>query len=522
MLRTAGALVAAITLTLCPTQPASACRVLETTFTPHDRLQIVVWLEDAEGKFVETLFITAATGSYGIGNRPGILDFNSEFLWPYGRRESAFPVWAHRHGTVYPRLVFQDENDRDLSHPFNRSSPEGYFCRPLHTGEPTQIASVDSNSCATPTYTDKGKLDLVLTSLYPPRNDLLRTPGVDSADVDMFKALNNLDAVSRATPPGGTPFRLGYRLPTELPDGEYTIWVEVSKEKDPNASYDFPSPQLTAYGDYGYAYRGQPSVVWNVPIPVDAQAHAAVSLDYAGYGDPDGIDGDVRVPDPTITTNTEGSGAGRLLVGTSPEGSFRVRVTAKEGSGGTPPASPATPDARAVSATEAEMTFVEPDDANVTGYDVIYAIGQELNAGNIDQIGHRVNVDLTRDGPGVTKTVRLTDMRPQTQYWIAVQSHDDCLIRSAPAVAVLSTPAASGGEVSACFVATAAYGSALDAEVTRLRAFRDRYLRTHLLGELLVESYYTFGPGLAAVIRPSDDLRRLARSALDPVVRLIP
>jgi hypothetical protein len=307
-----------------------------------------------------------------------------------------------------------------------------------------------------------------------------------------------------------------------LPDGEYTIWVEVNKEKDPNASYDFPSPQLTAYGDYGYAYRGQPSVVWKVPIPVDALAHAAVSLDYAGYGDPDGIDGDVRVPDPTITTNTEGSGAGRLLVGTSPEGSFRVRVTAKEGSGGTPPASPTTPDARAVSATEAEMTFVEPDDPNVTGYDVFYSVGQELNAGNIDQIGQRVTVDLTRDGPGVTKTVRLTGMFPQTQYWIAVQSHDDCLVRSAPAIAVLSTPAASGGEVSACFVATAAYGSALDAEVTRLRAFRDRYLRTHLVGELLVETYYTFGPGLAAVIRPSDDLRRLARSALDPVVRLIP
>jgi len=522
MLRSAGALVAAITLTLSPTQPASACRVLETTFTPHDDLQIVVWLEDPEGNFVDTLYITAATGSYGIGNRPGILEFNSEFLWPYGRRESVFPVWAHRHGTIYPRLVFQDGYDRDLSHPFNKSSPEGHFCRPLITGEPVQIASVDANSCATPTYTDKGKFDPVLTSLYPPRDDLILDEGIDSRDVDMFKVLNTLDAVSRATPSGGAPFRLGYRLPTTLPDGEYTVWVEVSKEKDPNASYDFPSPQLAAYGDYGFAYRGQPSVVWKVPIQVDAQPHSAVSLDYAGYGDPDGIDGDVRVPDTTITTGSEGSGAGRLLVGTSPEGSFRVRVTAKEGSGGTPPASPMAPEARAVSATEVEMTFVEPDDARVIGYDVFYAIGEEITADNIDEIGHRVDVDLTREGPGATKTVRLTGMFPQTRYWVAVQAHDDCLSRSAPAIAALSTPAMGGGEVSACFVATAAYGSALDAEVTRLRGFRDRYLRTHLLGELLVESYYTFGPGLAAVIRPSDDLRRLARSALDPVVRLIP
>ena len=41
------------------------------------------------------------------------MEFNSDFRWPYGRRESIFPVWAHRRGVTYPRVVFQDGFDRD-------------------------------------------------------------------------------------------------------------------------------------------------------------------------------------------------------------------------------------------------------------------------------------------------------------------------------------------------------------------------------------------------------------------------
>ena len=48
-----------------------ACRVVEFEITPTADLQIVVWLEDVEGNYVDTLFITRKTGSYGLGNRPG-------------------------------------------------------------------------------------------------------------------------------------------------------------------------------------------------------------------------------------------------------------------------------------------------------------------------------------------------------------------------------------------------------------------------------------------------------------------
>ena len=82
----------------------------------------------------------------------------------------------------------------------------------------------------------------------------------------------------------------------------------------------------------------------------------------------------------------------------------------------------------------------------------------------------------------------------------------------------VSTPEQTGGTVDACFVATAAYGSIMARDVASLRRFRDRFLRTHVTGELLVQGYYTFGPALARLIAPSDTLRRAARAGLMPLV----
>src|SRR5262245_50410095 len=125
----------------------------------------------------------------------------------------------------------------------------------------------------------------------------------------MFGAMNDLDAVSRATPVGGEPYSHDISLPTTLQDGDYVLWVETSKELDQNNNYRYPSPALQAYGDYGTAYRGQPSVVWKVPIALGPARHSGQTTDYEGYGDPDGIDGLVRTPDLTIDTDRDGSGA---------------------------------------------------------------------------------------------------------------------------------------------------------------------------------------------------------------------
>jgi hypothetical protein len=504
------------------TRDASACRVIDLDFTPSADLQLVIWLEDSEGRYLDTLFITEATGRYGLGNRPGIMEFNSEFLWPYGRRETLFPVWAHKRGVTYPRVVFQDGFDRDLSHAFTRSSPESYYCRPMRQDEPVLQRSIDSGSCATVAFTDKGKLSPDIRSSYPPRRDVVYEDGTDSTDVLMYAQLNDLDAVSRATPPGGVAYTYSVAIPSALPDGQYVVWVEVGKERDQNASYHYPSPALQAYGDYGLAYRGQPSVLWKLPFTLDSVQRTTLATDYEGYGDPDGIDGQIRTPDPSITTTVEGSGAQRLLLVSGDGGMYRVRLQTAPSPDSLPPDPPATMSVVDSDANNAEVSFVEPADPNsggpVKSFEVRIGVGQPLTAENFSTVGKIVPQTIVPAGPGTLQTVHLGDLSPETHYWIGVVAQDDCLNGSRPSIVELVTPVLQAKEVSACFVATAAWGSPMEAHVSTLRRFRDRMLRQVAVGEILVESYYTFGPALAAVIRPSDTLRSVTRTGLAPLV----
>jgi hypothetical protein len=526
-----GFLGLALATALLGGQDARACRVLDFQLTPTAGLQIAVWLEDADGRFVDTLFITQATGSYGLGNRPGIRDFNSDWKWPYGRRESVLPVWAHRRGVTYPKVVFQDDQDRDLSHAFTKSSAEPFYCRPLRLDETVRQKSIDTGSCATVAFTDKGKFDRPEApgaadggvSFYPPRRDVKYQDMVDSPDVKLYAMMNDLDAVSHATPPARAPFDQSFTVPVTIPDGAYVVWVEVGKEFDQNDSYRFPSPVLAAYGDYGEAYRGQPSVVWKVPVVIDGRiAHTAVTLSYAGYGDPDGMDGALRPPDATIAATTEGSGAQRLLVASSPEGMYRVRVSTQPSEDSMPPDPPGAMSAAVTGPTAATITFIEPADPTtggaVSGYDVRLATGAPLTADNFSTVGRALDVGLRPVGPGNQETVNLRNLAPQTHYWVGIRAHDTCLNGSTPTIVELVTPHSEGGDVAWCFIATAAFGSPMQAEVGLLRRFRDQILRRQVVGEMLVESYYTFGPALAGVIRPSDTLRAVTRAALAPVV----
>jgi len=496
-----------------------ACRVVNFDLKPTEDLQIVIWLEDDQGNFIDTIFITRTTGSYGLGNRPGIFDFNSGPSMCYGRRTTTFPVWAHRHGQSWPAIVFQDEDDRDLSHSISQSSVERTFCRPLNPSEPLW----DAETCATVAYTDKGKFSDTETSLYPPRNDVSEDSR-NSEDVAAMVASNPFDAVSKPTPLGGESFGTVWGIPEGLSDGNYIAWIEVSKEFDQNASYDFPSPQGIPWSEYGLPYRGQPSVVYQVPFQIGGDEPAAFTLNYAGYGDPAGVDGTIRDPDSSITTDIAGSGAGRLLVSVDGNEMYRFRVKATSSNDEVAPGAASQFESTDVQPDAVALRFVAPGDDNAVGtvssYEVRYIAGQEITEANWDEATVAA-VQIVPEAAGTVQDLFISGLLPNTNYSVGLRATDECLNLGAIASLSVLTPRPEAGTVDACFVATAAYGSLLANEVVALRSFRDRFLRTHATGEILVESYYTFGPALAKLIVGSPLLRRTARAALAPAVDMV-
>ncbi|MBF8259756.1 MAG: hypothetical protein HW377_2130, partial [Actinobacteria bacterium] len=72
--------------------------------------------------------------------------------------------------------------------------------------------------------------------------------------------------------------------------------------------------------------------------------------------------------------------------------------------------------------------------------------------------------------------------------------------------------------IEGCFIATAAYGSAMDPEVRTLRRFRDAWLLTNPGGRAFTSVYYRMSPPLAEWIARRPALRVAARYCLVPAV----
>lgn len=69
-----------------------------------------------------------------------------------------------------------------------------------------------------------------------------------------------------------------------------------------------------------------------------------------------------------------------------------------------------------------------------------------------------------------------------------------------------------------CFIATAAYGSALDPHVAALREFRDHHLQRSAPGRGFIRFYYRHSPPVAAAIARHESLRFAVRAMLTPLV----
>lgn len=288
--------------------------VLEFRWTPAPRAQTAIWIEAGDGRFLRTVFLTEATAFRGIGNRPGASQMNSGYRWPYGRREGVLPTWASRRAAApgaqpFRRVIFQNRAAEGLaSRTSNDQSVDNYFCLSFNK-DTTQRDALDAVSCASVFTSDKGRFmtqadvdasyaepwedvstqagsmaALPLHSVYPPRMDVQRctTAGCyDHADVDDFATqaravMPDIDAVTMATLPGGTPYSHLFTLPPDWPAGSYVAWIEVNVEGDYNATFNdttYPTPTTPTPGQwdswaisYGYPYRGQPSVVYAVPF----------------------------------------------------------------------------------------------------------------------------------------------------------------------------------------------------------------------------------------------------------------
>jgi hypothetical protein len=71
-----------------------------------------------------------------------------------------------------------------------------------------------------------------------------------------------------------------------------------------------------------------------------------------------------------------------------------------------------------------------------------------------------------------------------------------------------------------CFIATAAYGTPMAEEIQILREFRDKYLLTNLLGQTLVNVYYSVSPPIAEFITEHPSLKPIVRAGLLPAVAM--
>lgn len=529
----AGAFLAAtaIALVSIATPIHAAERAIEVEIKPLGDPQIAIWIEDAQGTFISTIMVTRLVGTFGLGNRPGRGDLRGGFLWPYGKREMTLPVWAHKHGVQYDRLVFQDCRESSLGWHESHSSREPFYCRPVTPAE----MMVDTITCPTTAFnTDKGipvsRIDrsrnpecgsvanLPPKTVYPPRNDIVRRDSSRDADgVEQYANINQLDAVSKATPAPNQIFRASYLMPGALAPGDYVVFVEVNQEYDTNATFHpdaFQDPQLP---DYGMQTVGQPSVVWRIPITIGEDEGEATAKDYFGYGSPTGADGNINTPDPSkITVNVPGSGAERLaMIGNT----HRVRVSYN-------PAAPCEAPA-AVTGLEMVSNTFDQIDLHFTGSDqaTSYEVRYMHGAGEMETLEQFLNAvpgpTVLPGASGTDFSFSLNMLQPAQTYTVGVRALDACGQSSSLTTVAVETAVRKFATVDACFIATAAYGSKDDASVATLRSFRDRVLMTSEGGREMVDLYYAISPPIADVIRDHESLRFIVRQLLGPVVSLV-
>lgn len=417
------------------------------------------------------------------------------------------------------------------------------------------------------------------TSPYPPRRDFASCADPSTVDVCMGgnsacqdhpdsakyadiarMVMPDIDAVTMATPPANVEQTVMFSVPASWPDGEYVAYLEVNTEGDYNDTFNadtYPAPcsksgmcPSTSDWDswalsYGYSFRGQPSVVYSVPFTLGPAA-SYTALNPVGYGSVDGTDSDpggMRAMDGSISNDPQGapgSGADRLRL--SPTSSSRLDLEVR------PCLDGAAPDAPTALTVE---PVVDPKHSHEWGH--LHFNAPANSAAGISRYEVRVSTDPNPILPGdATSFIRglpaqaasskteglmvpvkgaagapvdadFGGLAALTHYWVGVRAVDNCNRAGPNAVAEMTTTRINFTQLppvdpfkGQCFIATAAWGSALEPTVVAMRHARDRLLAVPLFA-VAADLYGRSGPAAASVLKRSDTARVLARQMLAPL-----
>jgi hypothetical protein len=534
------------------------CRSVQVSFKPIAELQIAVWIEDANGGYVDTAYVTRLTGFFGLANRPGHHLLRSDIREPYSRRDMVLPVWAHKRNHTYPLVVMGgyygnseatcaangatagDCDDNTIAYHPNVSSDEPFYCSP-RGGLVQVVNGIDVVTCASRFTGSKGAFaDAPLISYYPPRADLSTfSTGRDAAEAPMFASMNDLTAVSGATPQGNEV--IAPIMWTPPADGKYLLKVEASQEADFNSFHNHPyqvdeNPQW----DTGHNIFGQPSVVYAVPFTVGPQLDIETTSAYAGYGDWDGASGTMHPTDNTISDNP-GTGAGRFLQANDDQGTWRIKVVSdptcgvvipdggmpdgmpEDGGmmGCTPPGAPTGLTITGAHSGAFELSFASAVGGTPTArFDVRYS-PDPISDENFLHANPSSDAAPAPGALGSTVNTMLSQLRAEQKYYIAVRAIASCGAASTVATVVGTTAKNQFATLHGCFIATAAFGTPLAKQIDVLRRFRDRRLLPSPLGQLAVAAYYSLSPPIANAITTDERLRAGARKLVEPLVTLL-
>ncbi len=173
--------------------------------------------------------------------------------------------------------------------------------------------------------------------------------------------------------------------------------------------------------------------------------------------------------------------------------------------------------AQNVFSAEVTLAWNASSEPNLDGYKVFYRQeGDSYNYNHPDWVGNHTETTCTIYG-----------LDDNTTYYFVARAVDVEGNESADSDEVCYEPTESNlphsgtsGDGGGCFIATAAFGSSVEAHVKLLRDFRDRRLLTNMPGRWFVRMYYRHSPFWADLINTHSWCKPLVRLALMPLVGL--